>query len=191
MKLTDVAKWNYKRNELQVEGQLDIDMFDEEFAEYQEAYKVYMRAQEDKQAYIPELYEDTIIALFTDMLDAWGDAVFVAEGWLSKELMSGSPNSINIANAHTGVTLDLMLKTINELMMAEFTYEMFDYNKVLDYILEANNAKPIKKTNGKVAKGKKWKDPKERIATYLKSILINTDDDTLKYPELSSDKSSF
>ena len=185
MKLLDVAKWNYPRNELNAESQLDIHMFDEEVAEFQDAYRLYMKLQGEKDAYIPELYEDTAIDVCTEMLDAWGDAVFVAEGWLSKEMANGTPNSINIANTHTGTTLDLMLKSINEILMAEFTYEYFDYNKVTGYILTANNAKPLTKTKSKVKKGKKWVDPKEQIATYIKSIMIDTTLDTLKYPELS------
>ena len=185
MTLLNNAKWNYKRNNLSADGQLDINMFDEELSEFQEAYNFYMKASLDKVAYLPDLYEDTIITLCADMLDAWGDAMFVADGWLSKELMSGTTNGINIANTHTGITLDLMLKTTNEVLMSEFVYEYFDYNKVKEFIYEANNLKPIKKTSGKVSKGKKWVDPKYAIANYLKSIIMDKQSGQLKYPELT------
>ena len=187
MKLLDVAKWNYPRNELNADNQLDSHMFDEEVAEFQEAYKHYMEAGTSLLQASPEDFEDSLLYICADLLDAWGDATFVADGWLSKELMSGTPNSINIANTHTGTTLDLMLKTTNEILMSEFVYEYFDYNKVKEFIFNANSMKPIKKTKGKVTKGKDWVDPKELIYDYLKSIIIDTDTDTLKFPELSED----
>ena len=182
MTLLKVANWNYPRNGLRADGQLDINMFDEEVAEFQEAYKHYMDAQTSLLLASKVDFEDAMLYICADLLDAWGDATFVADGWLNKELLSGSTNGINIANEHTGVTLDLMLKVTNEILMTEFVYEYFDYNKVKQFIFDANSTKPIKKTRGKVAKGMDWTDPKELIYDYLKSIIIDTDTDTLKYP---------
>jgi len=183
MTLLKTAKWNHPRNGLNAKSQLDINMFDEEFAEFQEAYLTYLETSANKAAYLDkDLYEDAMLTICADLLDAWGDATFVADGWLSKELATGTVNGINIANTHTGVALDLMLKMANEVLMSEFVYEMFDYNKVKEFIYDANNQKPVGKVVGKVKKGKNWTDPKELIGSYLRSIIIDTDTDTLKYP---------
>lgn len=141
----DVARWNYERNGLEANHLLEVDMFNEEYLEFDVAFRAYLTNN--------LLKEEDIV----DMVDALCDSIFVDSGSKAKGIFR-EENTQKISYMMSIVTEVLLENNINPHTVIE---------QSLMYVVEANNLKPKKKTDGKVSKGSKWIDPKELIRDLL------------------------
>ena len=58
---------------------------------------------------------------------------------------------------------DLIFVALGTLVKMEYQWG-FDVTKAMEAVLDANDDKPKERVNGKIIKGNKWRDPKEKIA---------------------------
>ena len=164
MSLLQIAKWNYKRNNLQLNVELEENMLNEEEQEFQDALKDYIISTEASDV-LPEFKDESILWAVVDMVDSYCDYTFVYYGTMVKAM--GTNHIFNIGNKQS-----IMNTLLTEILITH-NVNMFEHGKppildtCMEAVIEANEAKPIKKTKGKVSKGKKWKDPKERIKEIL------------------------
>jgi len=164
MSLLQIAKWNYKRNNLKLNVELEENMLNEEEQEFQDALKDYIISTEASDV-LPEFKDESILWAVVDMVDSYCDYTFVYYGTMVKAM--GTNHIFNIGNKQS-----IMNTLLTEILITH-NVNMFEHGKppildtCMEAVIEANEAKPIKKTKGKVSKGKKWKDPKERIKEIL------------------------
>jgi len=164
MSLLQIAKWNYKRNNLELNVELEENMLNEEEKEFQEALKDYIVSTEATDT-LPEFKDESILWAVVDMVDAYCDYIFVYYGTMVKAM--GTNHTFNIGNKQS------IMNTLLTEVLISHNVNMFEHGKppildtCMEAVIEANEAKPIKKTKGKVSKGKKFKDPKEKIKEIL------------------------
>jgi len=146
-----ITKWNYERNNTSFYKELEDRMLAEEAQEFKDGMAMYFRAE--------EAGEDTTEAI-VEMVDAWADYQFVAQGTIFKYLGSDYSYSFDIVRTQERYMYHILH---NELNIDDTTL-----NKCLQAVIDANAAKGTKKVNGKIQKGEEWRDPKETIANILK-----------------------
>jgi len=163
MSLKQIAKWNYDRNGLQLDVELERDMLEEEATEFRDGLKHYLF--ESDVNILPALKGDYVLDAVVEMVDAYCDYTFVYYGTQVKLLGSGKIVDV-------GSTQSIMHTLLTEILVTH-NVTMFEYGEqpfidmCMADVIEANMAKPIKKTKGKVTKGKKWIDPKDKIRQRL------------------------
>lgn len=162
MSLLEVAKWNNDRNGLVFNAELERNMLDEEAKEFQDGLKDYLG--------------DSLFKLeaVVEMIDAYCDFNFVYTGTICKAI--AEPGWVDEEKRMT------YMNTFIIEALFKHGVTIFDGNgksvidEAMGFVIEANKAKPINKTSGKVTKGKDWKDPKELI----KQVILDRgwDEDT-------------
>jgi hypothetical protein len=177
MSLLEITKWNYKRNGLVLDRELERNMLDEEAQEFNEGLIMYLNNTSLK------------LEAVVDMVDAYCDFNFVYTGTISKQI--GDSQWIDEEKRMMYMNTYLI-----EILFAHgvqiFTPEGKSIiDSSIEYVIEANKKKPITKTSGKVIKGEDWVDPKEQIKELLISRGWNDSvDDVAKQRELQKVQSS-
>ena len=163
--ITDIAKFNYLRNSLELSKELEESMLIEEEQEFIEAYKTYLEFVYIKTDILPQFKEDAILDCLVDMTDAYCDYMYVYYGTLLKYLGTGE--------VYDRTQKQTLMNTILIETLVRHGIKVYEQGKVpitdkaMSIVTEANDNKPIKKTKGKVSKGKAWRDPKEGIKELL------------------------
>lgn len=159
MSLMQVAKWNYLRNGLVYNEELEINMLNEEEQEFKDALKMYFDSTNS-------LFNETAcLDAVVDMVDAYCDFTFVYYGTKVKSMGT-------LANIDLSSKLSIMNTMLTEVLITHGV-DMFQkmeapiIEQCMSLVIEANEAKPIKKTKAKVSKGSDWKDPKQAIKELL------------------------
>ncbi len=161
MSLLQVTRWNYKRNKCEMHQHLEYSMLLEEETEFKE------------QGLIPYLKGGLFqLDAVVEMIDAYCDYNFVYSGTIAKAIGT----EVNLSDFDAESKMTMMNTYIIEALL-EHNVTIMDVNtgksvidEAMGFVIEANEAKPIKKLTGarKVAKGKTWIDPKHRILEMLK-----------------------
>jgi len=163
--ITDIAKFNYLRNEFKLNKELEENMLIEEETEFIDAYKTYLELIYKSTDVAPQMKEEAILDCLVDMVDAYCDYMYVYYGTLLKYLGTGE--------VFDRTQKQTLMNTILMETLVRHGIKIYDAGKVpltdkaMQFVIDANDNKPIKKTKGKVAKGKKWIDPKEEIKKLL------------------------
>ena len=160
-----IIKWNIVRNDLKFDPDLESDMLSEESKEFMEAYKKFLT-----ESLLPAFQ----IKVLVDMIDAYCDYYFVATGTKAKIGMNNHCFKYKEATSLLYLMdnqLGFMYNILNDIL-GNNTYDIL--MKSLGYVIEANETKPTKRDEkGKVVKGDKWIDPKDKIEKLLLEKGIN------------------
>lgn len=163
MSIIEIGKWNYLRNGLEYNPELEQNMLDEEAKEFKDAFTTYL-ALTTSDAYYAE---DTLLDEVVNMVDAYCDYMYVYTGTALK--------SIGMKAIDASHTQSVMHSVLSEVLLTHGV-RMYDgkgtlplIEEAFQYVIEANNKKPLTKTKGKVTKGKDFKDPKVLIKELLKA----------------------
>jgi hypothetical protein len=163
MSIIEIGKWNYLRNGLEYNPELEQNMLDEEAKEFKDAFTAYL-ALTTSDAYYAE---DTLLDEVVDMVDAYCDYMYVYTGTSLK--------SIGFKHIDASHTQSVMHSVLTEVLLTHGV-RMYDgkgtlplLEEAFQYVIEANNKKPLTKTKGKVTKGKDFIDPKALIKDLLKA----------------------
>lgn len=169
----EIAKFNYLRNELKVNRELEESMLVEEELEFKEAYTTYLNLIYVQTDVLPTMKDEDILDCIVDMVDAYCDFNYVYYGSLLKFLGTGT--IFDYTQKQTLMSTILMETLINHGCKVHLQAEKPLLDKAMRFVIEANEAKPLKKTKGKVTKGKDFIDPKEKIKDLLVERGFNPD----------------
>ena len=139
-----VARWNFNRDNLGFNMELEVNMLAEEAQEFKDGMVDYFNAVGVNQL------EDAIV----ELVDAWADFRFVLQGSKFKAL---------------GLMQDFCSADQTEAYMYMCLTEGFDFlspellELAFDAVVTANEEKGNTKVNGKIQKGSEWVDPKAII----------------------------
>jgi len=170
MSLIEIAKWNYDRNDLECDFELEENMFDEEAYEFKIALKDYLRDD--------NLFKQTAVV---DMIDAYCDCNFVHSGSIAKAI-----NNFMYLNVEDREKQMIYMNTFIIEALVRHGVKVYDkkgksiIDYAMGYVIEANKNKPKDKTKNKVEKGKDWVDPKKRIEDLLDERGFNSDVEEVK-----------
>lgn len=153
MSLLKIAQWNYDRNNLKYDEELENKMFNEEAYEFRAALLGYLSNPLSKLEYV------------VDMIDGYCDAFFVYSGTIAKQLgqvsLSSKQYELNMMNSYI---TEILIKHNVKIYDEDKPYIM---DLAMNSVIEANEKKPKDKTKGKVKKGSDWVDPKVTIMDLL------------------------
>jgi len=143
----EIVDFNYSRNKLHLDIDLEARMFSEETNEF-----------------MTSLLEKDLVG----MIDAYCDSVYVLSGSKFK-ILSRLFNDVHEMNAaYTYVrNATEMCHYMNSILVTDYNVKSGDLLVAFNYVVEANSHKEMEGTTGKIKKGSKWKDPKEKIAKLL------------------------
>lgn len=139
-----VARWNFERDNLGFDMELEVNMLAEEAQEFKDGMVDYFNAVGVEQL------EDAIV----ELVDAWADFRFVLQGTKFKSLglMADFGSADQTENyMYTCLTEEFYFLSPEILELA------------FDAVVTANEEKGIAKVNGKIQKGSEWIDPKAAI----------------------------
>lgn len=164
MSLGMITKWNFDRNKLVYNEELEDAMYAEEAKEFRDALLAYNDNPLSQ------------LELLVDMIDAYCDASFVYYGTVAKQIGSTklSDKNYELSIMNTYITEYM----INHKVLLYPQEGMSTIEQSLVYVIEANNKKPKVKTNSKIKKGADWIDPK----TLIQELLLSRG--YLEYPDL-------
>lgn len=145
-----VAKWNFDRNNTSFDLELEVDMLAEEAQEFKDGLVDYFNS-------IKTIDKLAVLNAKVELVDAWADFVFVAEGTKFKSL--GRMMDLNGIDATGDYMYNILVK---DLQIKPSILAL-----ALDAVVSANEAKGTEKVNGKIQKGAEWVDPKFTIAELL------------------------
>ena len=167
MSLGIITKWNFDRNKLVYNEELEDAMYAEEAQEFRDALLRYNDSPLSQ------------LELLVDMIDAYCDASFVYYGTVAKQIGATkiSDKNYELSIMNTYITEYM----INHKVLLYPQEGMPTIEQALVYVIEANNKKPKVKTKTKVKKGEDWIDPKEQIL----SLLLERG--YLEYPEVKEE----
>jgi len=144
-----VAKWNYDRNNTNLDLDLESVMLAEEAQEFKDGLALAFTASTAKEA------SEALV----ELIDAWADYKFVMRGTIYKSLGS-----------HEHFNFD-MVQAQEQFMFTCLTKDMSIRGATLQtayaLVIEANGNKGTEKVDGKIQKGPLWRDPKESILALL------------------------
>lgn len=163
MSILSIGRWNYDRNGLDFNVVLEETMLREEIAEFKDGLKDYFK--HTSKEVLPN--EEDILDACVEMVDAYCDFMYVYTGTCIKQLGDTSVRDWSLNQSVMHSTLQEILPTHGVTMYSEKGTDISLLEKCFKYVIEANEAKPINKTSGKVTKGKDWKDPKQLIKQEL------------------------
>jgi hypothetical protein len=145
-----IAQWNYNRDNINFDPELELRMLTEEAQEFKDG--MLMLAKADA--------ESSYDAAIVELVDAWCDYQFVMSGSIFKYLGSDIPFDWDSIRTQERYMFTILNK---QLGIDEATL-----NICLDCVITANEAKGTKKIKGKIQKGDTWRDPKDTILNILK-----------------------
>lgn len=162
--IQQIAEFNYKRNGFKVDEALEEQMLLEEEAEFADAYKTYLLLMMEADV-LPTMKGEAILDTLVDMVDGYCDFNYVYYGTLLKYLGTGL--------IYDKTQKQTMLSTIITELLVNHGIEVHRkgergcLEKAMQFVLEANDKKPLIKTTKKVKKGEAFVDPKELIRELL------------------------
>jgi hypothetical protein len=143
-----IAKWNYNRNNTHFNKDLELTMLAEEAQEFKDGMTMYFESTNELEA----------LEALVEMIDAWADYQFVAQGTFYKYLGSTARFDFDAIRTQEKYMFHTLLRLeIDETLL----------NEALDYVIIANEAKGTEKVDGKIQKGDTWVDPKFSIQQLL------------------------
>lgn len=179
MSILAIGKWNYTRNKLVFDEELELAMLAEEENEFKDGMLLYFDLitidNYGKDAYI--------INSVVEMIDAYCDYMYVYTGTSIKSI--GTDVIFDCSHKQS-----LMNSVLNEILITHGTQlynkqqaELPFMERCYQFVIDANEAKSKKVTKGKVTKTKNFKDPKDLIREELLSsgFLANTDEALERY----------
>lgn len=145
-KQVKIFDWNLERALLdkKFDPALQTKMLTEESNEFYEAYK-----------------ENDMVG----MIDAYCDFIFVLRGAQASLIATNFGDDYGAYK----VALDIVNGATNqgfmilEILMKAVPIGPVELDQCLEFVIEANEAKPKDTVSGKIIKGDKWRDPKEKI----------------------------
>ena len=157
MSLIEIAKWNYDRNGLEFDRELERDMLDEEAYEFKLGLEDYLR-------------DDNLFKVLSvvEMIDAYCDFNFVLTGTISKAIDLFNVIPMDVYEKQMVYMNTFIIEALVKHGVKVYDKEgksIIDY--AMGYVIEANHKKCENKTTTKVEKGKDWVDPKSRIKNLL------------------------
>lgn len=179
MSIVNIGKWNYMRNGLKFDRDLETQMLEEEEAEFAKGMKDYFEQMTCDSPSKEELVTDAVV----EMVDAYCDFMYVYTGTCLKSI-------------GTGVTMDYshkqsLLNSVLQEILVTHGVKLYDKRKAelpfieqcYSFVMDANDKKPTTKTKGKVAKGSDFVDPKHQIRDLLidRGFLANPDEALERY----------
>lgn len=163
MSIIEIGKWNYLRNGLEYNPELEQNMLDEEAKEFKDAFTTYL-ALTTSDAYYAE---DTLLDEVVDMVDAYCDYMYVYTGTSLKAIGMKAIDASHTQSVMHSVLTEVLLTHGVRMYDGKGTLPLLE--EAFQYVIEANNKKPLTKTKGKVTKGKDFIDPKVRIKELLQA----------------------
>lgn len=163
MSTIDIGKWNYLRNGLEYNPELEQNMLDEEAKEFKDAFTTYL-ALTTSDAYYAE---DTLLDEVVDMIDAYCDYMYVYTGTALKSIGMKAIDASHTQSVMHSVLTEVLLTHGVRMYDGKGTLPLLE--EAFQYVIQANSKKPLTKTKGKVAKGKDFKDPKVLIKELLRA----------------------
>lgn len=163
MSIIEIGKWNYLRNGLEYNPELEQNMLDEEAKEFKDAFTAYL-ALTTSDAYYAE---DTLLDEVVDMVDAYCDYMYVYTGTALKSIGMKAIDASHTQSVMHSVLTEVLLTHGVRMYDGKGTLPLLE--EAFQYVIQANNKKPLTKTKGKVSKGKDFKDPKALIKELLKA----------------------
>lgn len=163
--IIDIAKFNYLRNHLELNRNLEETMLIEEETEFIDAFKLYLKLVYEETDVGFSMKEEAILDILTDMVDAYCDFMYVYYGSLLKYLGTGE--------VYDKTQKQTLLSTILMEVLVGHGCKIHKQNEkplldlAMSYVIKANDAKTLDKTEGKVEKGDKFIDPKEKIKNLI------------------------
>lgn len=163
MSTIDIGKWNYLRNGLEYNPELEQNMLDEEAKEFKDAFTTYL-ALTTSDAYYPE---DILLDEVVDMVDAYCDYMYVYTGTVLKSIGLKVIDGSHTQSIMHSVLTEVLLTHGVRMYEGKGTLPLLE--EAFQYVIQVNSKKPLPKTKGKLTKGRDIKDPKELIKDLLKS----------------------
>jgi hypothetical protein len=158
--LPKVYRWNYYRDNMQFDAEVEGMMLAEEHQEFLDAYEKMLEEIKNEKVDVDKVVE--YVAL---MMDSYIDYLFVFAGTLSKEFYNAEfQNQDGIY-----IFIDIMDSILSEIFTEKY------FRKAFKIVMEANEKKKKDKLNGKILKGSDFEDPlpkmKELVAKPVKEWL--------------------
>lgn len=163
MSIIEIGKWNYLRNGLEYDRELEQNMLDEEAKEFKDAFTAYLAITTSDNYYT----EDTLLDEIVDMVDAYCDYMYVYTGTSLKAIGFKPIDGSHTQSVMHSVLTEVLLTHGVRMYDGKGTLPLLE--EAFQYVIEANNKKPLTKTKGKVTKGKNFKDPKVLIKELLQA----------------------
>lgn len=163
MSIIEIGKWNYLRNGLEYNPELEQNMLDEEATEFKDAFTAYLAITTSDSYYT----EDTLLDEIVDMVDAYCDYMYVYTGTSLKAIGSKHIDASHTQSVMHSVLTEVLLTHGVRMYDGKGTLPLLE--EAFQYVIEANNKKPLTKTKGKVTKGKDFIDPKALIKELLQA----------------------
>ena len=179
MSIVNIGKWNYMRNGLKFDRDLETQMLEEEEAEFAKGMKDYFEQMTCDNLFKEELVTDAVV----EMVDAYCDFMYVYTGTCLKSI--GTECTVDYSHKQS-----LMNSVLQEILVTHGV-KLYDKRKAelpfieqcYSSVMDANDKKPITKTKGKVVKGSDFVDPKQQIRELLleRGFLANPDEALERY----------
>lgn len=179
MSIVNIGKWNYMRNGLKFDGELETQMLEEEEAEFSAGMKAYFEQMTCDNLFKEETVTDAVV----EMVDAYCDFMYVYTGTCLKSI--GTLFILDRSHKQS-----LMNSVLQEILVTHGV-KLYDKRKAelpfieqcYSFVMDANDKKPITKTKGKVVKGSNFVDPKHQIRDLLidRGFLANPDEALERY----------
>ena len=181
MSIVNIGKWNYMRNGLKFDAELERSMLFEEEVEFAEGMKAYFEQMTCDNLFKAEFVTDAVV----EMVDAYCDFMYVYTGTCIKSIGMGNNFVIDCSHKQS-----LMNSVLQEILVIHGV-KLYDKRKAelpfieqcYSYVMDANDKKPITKTKGKVVKGNTFVDPKHQIKELLldRGFLASPDEALERY----------
>lgn len=173
MSTITIGAWNFKRNGLGFNPELERDMLAEEAKEFKDAFVGYLGITTSDCIYTV----DTLLDEVVDMVDAYCDYMYVYTGTALKALGYAPIDGTHTQSVMHSVLTEVLLTHGVKMYDGRGTIPLLE--ECFQYVIEANDKKPIKKTTGKVTKGVGFVDPKVRIKELLQAKGFENAEDAL------------
>lgn len=179
MSIVNIGKWNYMRNGLNLNTELEHNMLLEEEAEFAKGMKDYFEQITCDNLFKAEFVVDAVV----EMVDAYCDFMYVYTGTCLKTI--GTDYTIDCSHKQSlmNSVLQEILVTHGVKLYDRMKAELPFIEQCYSFVMDANDKKPITKTKGKVVKGDTFIDPKLRIKELLleRGFLANPDEALERY----------
>ena len=179
MSIVNIGKWNYMRNGLKFNSELEHSMLAEEEAEFADGMKNYFEQMTCDNLFKAEAVEDAVV----EMIDAYCDFMYVYTGTCLKTI--GTDYTIDCSHKQSlmNSVLQEILVTHGVKLYDKMKAELPFIEQCYSFVMDANDKKPITKTKGKVIKGSDFVDPKQQIRELLidRGFLANPDEALERY----------
>ena len=179
MSIVNIGKWNYIRNGLKFDRELETQMLEEEEAEFANGMKAYFEQMTCDNLFKEELVTDAVV----ELVDAYCDFMYVYTGTCLKSIGTGITMDYSHKQSLMNSVLQEILVTHGVRLYDKRKAELPFIEQCYSFVMDANDKKPLTKTKGKVVKGSDFVDPKQQIRDLLidRGFLANPDEALERY----------